>query len=174
MKKVGFLPLILIISLSACGHSKPVEPAAQVPTTIPNTMIAVTAIPESTLEEETLQAIPTFTPLTEPCPTPEPGALNDIINNSITIADSGKTYITHVTARLWIYLDDKVYPLRDLMNSIPDGLLGYVSNGSTNGPQCYPVLFETVHPGKGLIKLKDFQLTIIVEDIVPLPPQPIR
>ena len=172
MKNVGFLLSFLIIFLSACGLSKPVNPVTQVPTNILNTMSAVTEVQESTLEQETLEAIPTFTPLPGLCSTPEPAVLADFINNSITIKDSGTMYDTHVTARFWIYLDDRIYPLRELMNSIPDGLLAYVSNGSLMGPQCYPVMFEAVHPGKGVIKLKDFQLTIIVENNVPLPPLP--
>jgi hypothetical protein len=112
----------------------------------------------------TATAIPSFTPLSGSCATPSPDELKDFINNSITIEDSGKTFITHVTSRFWIYLDDRTYPLRDLLNSVPDGLIGYVSNGSIRGPQCYPVMFEAVKEGKGLLQIKDFQLSIIIDN----------
>jgi hypothetical protein len=115
----------------------------------------------------TRSAGPTLTPLSIPSLTPSVDNLKDFINNSITIADNGKTFITHVASRFWIYLDDRIYTLRDLENSIPDGLLGYVSNGSIRGPGCYPVYFEAVHVGKGILKIKDFQLAIIVADDLP-------
>jgi hypothetical protein len=155
MKRIAVLVSLFIIPLSACGSLQRQPAGTQVPTSTFNTIIAGTTVPELTLEAETLQAIPTFTPLPDPCATPSPDEFKDFINNSIIIADNGITFVTHVTSRFWIYLDDRIYPLRDLLNSIPDGLLGYVSNGSIRGPQCYPVYFEAVHEGKGLLQIKD-------------------
>lgn len=174
MKRAVFLFSILAISLSACGSSQPAPTATQVPTNTHNTLISETAVSESTLEVETLEAIPSFTPLPGPCSTPAPNELNDFIKRSITIEDNGKTFVTHVTQRFWIYLDDRIYPLRDLLNSIPEGLIGYISNGSIRGPQCYPIMFEAVREGKGLLQIKDFQLSIIVDNNMPMSPLPLH
>lgn len=122
----------------------------------------------------TATAIPSFTPLPGSCATLSPDELKDFINNSITIEDSGKTFVTHVTSRFWIYLDDRIYPLRDLLNSVPDELIGYVSNGSIRGPQCYPIMFEAVKEGKGLLKIKDFQLSIIIDNHLPMSGLPLH
>lgn len=140
----------------------------------PTQTILATSVPEVILETETLQAVATFTPLSGPCVTPEPGILDVFINHSITIEDNGKTFVTHITSRFWIYLDDRVYSLRDLLNAIPVGLIGYVSNGSVRGPQCYPIYFEAIREGKGLIKLKDFQLSIIVDNNLPMSKLPMH
>ncbi|HEX7542269.1 MAG TPA: hypothetical protein VF352_09075 [Anaerolineales bacterium] len=174
MKRAIFLFSTLAISLSACGSSQPAPTATQVPTNTQNTEISETAVSESTLEYETIEAIPSFTPLPGPCSTPAPNELNDFINSSITIEDNGKTFITHLTSRFWIYLDDRIYPLRDLLNSIPEGLIGYISNGSIRGPQCYPIMFEAVREGKGLLQIKDFQLSIIVDNNMPESPLPLH
>jgi hypothetical protein len=165
MKHITLLFSFLVFSLSACGFLQHLPVATQIPT---NTMIAVTAVPQSTLEAETFQAIPSFTPFLGTCATPSPDELKDFIHNSINIEDSGKTFVTHVTSRFWIYLDDRMYPLGDLLNSIPDGLIGYVSNGSVRGPQCYPIMFEAVKEGKGIVKIKDFQLSIIIDNNLPM------
>jgi hypothetical protein len=129
----------------------------------------MTQMPVSAATEyvQTLQAIPTFTSLPYPCATPAPDELNDFIKQSITIADNGKTFTTHVTSRFWIYLDDRIYPLPDLFNAVPQGLIGYISNGSVQGPNCYPVMFEAIKEGKGLLQVKDFQLHIVVDDSAP-------
>jgi hypothetical protein len=174
MKRAGFLLYILAIALTACSPSRFVSNAKMEPTITIPPAISGTSGSEQTEEMQTLQAIPTFTPLPGPCVTPEPGILSDFINNSITIEDNGKTFVTHVTSRFWIYLDDRVYPLRDLLNAIPVGLIGYVSNGSIRGPQCYPIFFEAVREGKGLIKIKDFQLSIIVDNNLPMSQLPLH
>jgi hypothetical protein len=165
---------MLAILLSACGSSQPAPNATQVPTNTHITLIPEAPVLESTLEMETFEAIPSFTPLASPCSTPAPNELNDFIKLSITIEDNGKTFITHLTSRFWIYLDDRIYPLRDLLNSIPEGLIGYISNGSIRGPQCYPIMFEAVREGKGLLQIKDFQLSIIVDNNMPESPLPLH
>ena len=174
MNRAVFLFSILAIPLSACGSSQPAPSATQVPTNTHDTLISVTAVSESTLEAETLEAIPSFTPLPGPCSTPAPNELIDFNNRSITIEDNGKTFVTHVTSRFWIYLDDRIYPFQDILNSIPEGLIGYISNGSIRGPQCYPIMFEAVREGKGLIQIKDFQLSIIVDNNMPESPLPLH
>jgi hypothetical protein len=174
MKLTVFLFPILAITLSACDFSQPILPAIQEPTITFTPPISATLASEQTQEMETIQAIPTFTPLSGPCVTPEPSILNDFINHSITIEDNGKTFITHVTSRFWIYLDDRIYPLRDLLNAIPDGLLGYISNGMIMGPQCYPVYLEAVHPGQGILRIKDFQLSIIIDNNLPMSKLPMH
>ena len=122
MKRAALLFSMLVISLSACGPSQHQPDGTQVPTIIINTLIPGTEVPDLTLESETLQAIPTFTPLPGPCATPAPGELNDFIKSFITIEDSGKTFVTHITSRFWIYLDDRIYPLRDLSMQYRRGL----------------------------------------------------
>jgi hypothetical protein len=174
MKGFVFLFSILAISLSACGPMQPVATATQGSTITLTPAISATLVSEQTLEMETLQAIPTFTPLSGPCGTAEPGILSDFINHSITIEDNGKTFVTHVTSRFWIYLDDRIYPLRDLLKAIPEGLIGYVSNGSIRGPQCYPVYFEAVHEGKGRLRLKDFSISIIIDNNLPMSQLPLH
>ena len=173
MKHAAYLFSILFILFSACGLSQRLPAATQMPTNTLKILITDTRVTESTIEAETLQAIPSFTPLPGPCATPSPDEFKDFINNSITIKDTGKTFVTHVTSRFWIYLDDRIYPLRDLFNSIPDELLGYVSNGSIMGPQCYPVYLEAVHEGKGILQIKDFRLSIIIDNNLPMSSLPL-
>jgi hypothetical protein len=169
-----YLFSILAILLSACGSFPTTSASIQVPTKTFTPLVSEATIPEATLEMETLEAIPTFTPLAGPCPPPAPNEIDAFINNSITIQDNGKTFVTHVTSRFWIYLDDTIYPLRDLLKTIPDGLIGYISNGSVRGPQCYPIMFEAVREGKGLLKIKDFQLSIIVDNNMPMSTLPLH
>ncbi len=175
MKRVAILSILLILFLSACGNTQvTLQPTkVSLPTLISTPNITQTPLPLETLEMETLAAVPSFTPLPGPCATPAPDELNDFINRSITIKDKGKTFVTHVTSRFWIYLDDRIYPLRDLINSIPEGLIGIISNGSIRGPQCYPIMFEAVREGKGVLQIKDFQLSIVVDNNAPESPIPL-
>ncbi len=159
----------MVLLLSSCAKT---QGTAHMTAAIPSSTIAATS--PATKERETLNAVPTMTSLPQPCATPAPDELNDFIKRSITIEDNGKTFTTHVTSRFWIYLDDRIYPLPDLLNAIPKGLIGYVSNGSVRGPQCYPVMFEAVQEGKELLRIKDFQIWINVnnrasESPLPLP-----
>lgn len=144
--------VVLMMYLSSCN---------QATSTITKTHLSATE------EIRAPEVISTFTSLPELCATPAPAELNDFIKQSITIADHGKTFTTHVTSRFWIYLDDRIYPLPELFNAIPQGLIGYLSNGSVRGPQCYPVMFEALKEGKGLLQLKDFQFEIVVDDSAP-------
>jgi hypothetical protein len=163
----------LIVSLSACGFHQPIEASTLEPSNTNIHLFFETKTKESFPDRETADAIPPVTPLPGPCATPGPDRLQDVINISITAKDNGKTFIFHVTSRFWFHLDDSKYPLRELLKSIPDGLIGYVSNGSIRGPQCYPIMFEAVQEGRALIQLNDFRLSIIVDNNLPesvLPP----
>ncbi len=160
MKQIEFLSILLLLFLPACRSSQRTAP----PTLIFASAVAQVPMTAATEEMQTREAIATFTSLPYPCTTPAPAELNDFIKHSITIADNGKTFTTHVTSRFWIYLDDRIYPLPDLFNGIPQGLIGYISNGSIRGPQCYPVMFEALKEGKELLQLKDFRLEIVVDD----------
>jgi hypothetical protein len=162
------------ISLSACGPSQPKPISGQVQSNTQNTHNTQTPVPVSQFDYATFDAITSLTPLPGPCSTPEPDQLNDLINRSITIKDNGKSFIVQVTSRFWFYLDDRIYPLRDLLISMPDGLIGYVSNGSFRGAQCYPVMFEAVREGRGLLQINDFQLLIIIDNNMPESPLPIN
>jgi hypothetical protein len=164
----------LALSLSACGSAQIMPLTSTVRPTSPISLIPLSTRSNQTLQYETLNAVPSLTPLSGPCSTPVPGELNDFINRSITVNDNGKTFIVHVTSRFWIYLDDRIYPLMDLLKSIPDGLIGYISNGSIRGPQCYPVMFEAVQEGTGLLQITDFRLQIIVNNKLPESPLPLN
>lgn len=161
--------------LSSCGRlQQTVAPTNNSVTVIPFTPPTVlTEVPLETLQMQTPEAFSTVTSLSGPCATPAPEELNDFIHRSITIADNGKIFTTHVTSRFWIYLDDRIYPLPALFSAIPTGLIGYVSNGSVRGLQCYPVMFEALTEGKGVLQVKDFQLYIVVDNNTPESPLPL-
>jgi hypothetical protein len=166
--------LLLALILPACGLIQPISNPTRVLSPLQNSRTSETPLTKTLTSQTTFDAIPTLTPLSGPCSTPEPSQLNDYINRSITFKDNGKSFITHVTSRFWIYLDDRIYPIQDFLKSIPAGLIGYISNGSIRGPQCYPVMFEAVREGHGLIQIKNFQLMIIVDDNLPESPLPIK
>jgi hypothetical protein len=134
----------LLVSLSSCGLLQPMATSKFESPNIQTNPISETLTKESLPVQETADAIPTFNPLTGPSSTPGSDQLQDLIYGSITAKDNGKTIIFHVTSRFWVYLDDSKYPLRDLLKSIPDGLIGFVSNGSIRGPQCYPFMFDAI------------------------------
>jgi hypothetical protein len=165
-------------ALSACGGTRltsTITPIAADTTTkistsqttkVEDQPVATIPIYEMTHFFETLTANPSETPFIGPCPTPVPEDYSLFNSGSITIEDSGKTFIAHMTQRFWIYLDDQIYPLKDLFKATPD-LIGYVSNLSVRGPWCYPVGFEATREGTGTIRLKGFELTIIVDNSLP-------
>ena len=146
MQQLIVLSVFIICLVAACGNPQPISSTTNTPV-VPTVSVAMTAAPfPSSFEQETetLEAIPSFTPLPGPCATPTADELSEFIKQSITLDDNGKTFVTHITSRFWIYLDNRVYPLQGLLNSIPKGLIGYISNGSIRGPQCYPILFEAL------------------------------
>lgn len=82
----------------------------------------------------------------------------------ITLNDTGKTFTYRVTERFMVFLDDNTYPLSDL-HCDPEGIIGFVSNGSVNGPDNYPIMFEAVQPGECRLQNNDFRVHIIVKPL---------
>jgi len=80
----------------------------------------------------------------------------------IVLSDGGRTFTYHVTDRFSVSLDRTRYPVTTLTLT-PTGIAGLISNGSINGPEDYPVLFEAVQPGEFLLEARDFRVRIVVE-----------
>lgn len=81
---------------------------------------------------------------------------------NIKVSDNGKTFSYHLTDRFSVFLDDTKYPVKDL-SCTPDGVIGYVSNGSLGGPGHYPIMFEAVTTGTCQLEDHDFHVDIVVE-----------
>ena len=82
-------------------------------------------------------------------------------NAQIKLSDGGKTFTYHLTDRFSVFLDDTNYPVKDL-TCTPDGIIGYVSNGSLGGLGNYPVMFEAVAEGQCSLDDRDFHVDILV------------
>ena len=82
-------------------------------------------------------------------------------NAQIKLSDNGKTFTYHLTDRFSVYLDDTDYPVQELVCT-PDGIIGYVSNGSLGGLGNYPVMFEAVAEGQCSLDDRDFHVDILV------------
>lgn len=80
----------------------------------------------------------------------------------IKLSDNGKTFSYHLTDRFSVFLDDIKYPVKDL-SCTPDGMIGYVSNGSLGGPGRYPIMFEAVAEGKCRLEDHDFHAEIMIK-----------
>ncbi len=101
--------------------------------------------------------------LTEP--TPDLGATiaAEMQNEAqIKLSDNGGTFSYHPTDRFSVFLDDVKYPVKDL-TWVPEGIIGYVSNGSLGGPGRYPIMFEAVAEGTCHLEDHDFHVDIIVK-----------
>lgn|SRR5574341_252773 len=97
-------------------------------------------------------------------PTPNSGATitAEMKNDAqIKLSDNNKTFSYHLTDRFSVFLDDENYPVKDL-TCTPDGIIGYVSNGSLGGPDGYPIMFEGVAEGKCRLEDHDFHVDIII------------
>ena len=97
--------------------------------------------------------------------TPNIGAtINTEMKNDaqIKLSDYGKTFSYHLTDRFSVFLDDTKYPVNDLICT-PDGIIGYVSNGSLGGPGHYPIMFEAVADGQCRLEDHDFHVNIVVK-----------
>jgi hypothetical protein len=79
----------------------------------------------------------------------------------IKLSENGKTFTYHLTDRFSVFLDDENYPVKDLACT-PDGIIGYVSNGSLGGPDHYPIMFEAVSEGTCRLQDHDFHVDIVV------------
>ncbi len=80
----------------------------------------------------------------------------------IKLSDNGKSFSYHLTDRFTVFLDDIKYPVKDLACK-PDGIIGYVSNGSLGGPDAYPIMFEAVSAGTCRLEDHDFHVDIVVK-----------
>lgn len=102
-------------------------------------------------------------------PTPAPSTpdvhatiVTEMKNNAqIKLSDNGKTFTYHLTDRFSVYLDDTKYPVKDL-TCTPDGIIGYVSNGSLGGLNNYPVMYEAVAEGTCRLEENGFHVDIVV------------
>jgi len=98
-------------------------------------------------------------------PTPDSGATvtTEMKNNAqIKLSDNGKTFSYRLTDRFSVFLDDTKYPVKDLTCK-PEGIIGYVSNGSLGGPGHYPIMFEAVAEGTCRLEDHDFYIDIVVQ-----------
>jgi len=82
-------------------------------------------------------------------------------NAQIKLSDNGKTFTYHLTDRFSVFLDDTEYPVPELVCT-PDGIIGYVSNGSLGGLNNYPVMFEALAEGQCSLDDRHFHVDILV------------
>jgi hypothetical protein len=92
----------------------------------------------------------------------EPAVPGETGGSAIALSDRGRTFTFRVTDRFRVSLDPTRYPVATLKLT-PAGIAGLVSNGSINGPDDYPVMFEAVRPGECLLENGDFRVRIVVE-----------
>jgi hypothetical protein len=83
-------------------------------------------------------------------------------NAEIKPSDNGKAFTYRLTDRFTVFLDDTKYPVKDLACA-PEGIIGYVSNGSLGGLDHYPVMFEAVAEGNCRLEDHDFYVDIHIE-----------
>ena len=154
---LAFLSLSLAI-VSGCNSPTQPLPAVSSPLPSPLSPYPGKEIPT-----------PTFPP---PYPAPtqvqranEPTADSSLRSSQsqLTEEDNGKTFTYTLTSRFMLFLDDEKYPLENL-TCTPEGIIGYVSNGSLNGPDNYPIMFEAVQSGECLLQNGDFQVHIVVSE----------
>lgn len=153
--------LLALALLSGCNSPAQLSPGAPSPNPSPT---PIPPYPGMEMPTPTFSApsspYPGPTPL-QPTeyPTVEPASLSqpyDLIEE-----DNGKTFTYKITSRFTISLDDKKHPLKNL-TCTPEGIIGSVSNGSVNGPDNYPIMFEAVQAGECLLHNGDFQVHIII------------
>lgn len=107
------------------------------------------------------------------CPTPPADELAQFESRSVTAADNGKTLVVHQTDRFSVFLDDRTYPL-DQLHPDPAGMLGYISNGSVRGPNCYPIMFEAVDQGQATLSDRGFVLHVVINNNAPISEFPLH
>jgi hypothetical protein len=83
---------------------------------------------------------------------------------AIMLEDNGRTFTYFLTDRFFVFLDDEKYPV-DSLDCKPEGIIGYVSNGSFRGPDLYPVYYEAASVGSCTLKDHDFAVKIVVVDL---------
>lgn len=110
------------------------------------------------VESAGLSSAPSVTPSQEPTVTTQ--GTTDAAG--IALSDRGRTFTYRLTDRFTVSLDRTRYPVKNLTLT-PTGIVGLISNGSINGPDDYPVMFEAVQPGECLLENDDFRVRIVVE-----------
>jgi len=136
-----FLPLIMtMVFVSGCANGSSTSPG----------------VGQSGLEPRPA-ALSTATPQEPPVAGERPAD-----DSGIALSDSGRTFTYRVTDRFSVSLDRMRYPVRALTLT-PKGIVGLISNGSINGPDNYPVMFEAVQPGECLLENGDFRVRVVVE-----------
>ncbi len=118
-------------------------------------------------------AYPNGEALQASCPTPSADQLAQLVSQSITAADNGKTLVIHQTDRFSVFLDDRTYPLGQL-HIDPAGMLGYISNGSMRGPNCYPIMYEGVSQGQATLSDQGFVLHVVINNNAPITQFPLH
>lgn len=136
-KHFSIFILLILPLLFACQAIAPTQSTAPKPT------VAQSPFPQSTPDIDATQSAQ---------------MQNDA---QIKLSDNGKTFSYHITDRFSVFLDDTNYPVKNL-TCTPDGIIGYVSNGSFRGPDRYPIMFEAAAEGQCVLKDGDFSVTISV------------
>jgi hypothetical protein len=89
----------------------------------------------------------------------------------INLASNGKTLTFWADGKVYIFLDDKKYPVSTLVltcepqqvNGFPLAELSRPAIGD-RGPGLYPVQFYALGPGTCVLKNNDFAVTIVVQE----------
>lgn len=134
------------------------------PTNLVHTPSAMPQMPSQAEPPLALTSLPA-SPMS--CPTSAADELAQFNARSVTAEDSGKTLVIHQTDQFSVYLDDRVFPLKDLQAVAP-GILGEISNGSVRGPNCFPIMFEGATEGKARLSDGEFQLQVVVDNHAPV------
>ncbi len=102
-----------------------------------------------------------------PTPTYDSGAATAIAymreNAQISLKDKGKTLTYTLTTRFIMFLDDDLYPVKELVCE-PKPVIGFVSNGFPRGPGHYPVMYGASIAGECTLSVRDFWVKIVSMD----------
>lgn len=159
--------LIMILLLtSACMSAAPNSS----PLTVQESPITVATPLMGTSVFQSVVPLPPSQPTQYPAIATETQRIKELA--PINLSGNGKTFTFQLTTRFIVFLDDKEYPVKDI-KCTPEGIIGYVSNGSVRGPDNYPIMFEAVGIGTCTLRNKDFQayVTIIPRSFVTVTPK---
>jgi hypothetical protein len=81
----------------------------------------------------------------------------------ISLKDKGKTFTYTLTTRFMMFLDDDLYPVKELICE-PKPVIGFVSNGFLRGPGHYPVMYGASIVGECTLSVRDFWVKIVSTD----------
>ena len=144
---------ISLFLISGCQN--PVPPTQVSPLTSP--IVSPSVIGTSTFQSNV--PLPASLPTQYPAIATETERIEE--QAPINLSGDGKTFTFRLTTRFIVFLDDKEYPVKDI-KCTPEGIIGYVSNGSVRGPDNYPIMFEAVGIGTCTLRNRGFQAHIIV------------